>query len=126
MRIIAGTLRGRRLEAPSWPGLRPTSDKLPGDAVQCAGPHHRGRAGARCVRRHGRGGDRGDQPWRRPCHVIDSDTRAVALITRNLTRCAVADDYAIIRADLGSAAVRIPQADFDYIFLDPRSMPTPP
>ena len=28
MRIIAGTLKGRRLEAPTWDGLRPTSDKL--------------------------------------------------------------------------------------------------
>ena len=28
MRIIAGTLKGRRLEPPAWEGLRPTSDKL--------------------------------------------------------------------------------------------------
>src|SRR5260370_16880319 len=28
MRVIAGSLKGRRLHAPSWPGLRPTSDKL--------------------------------------------------------------------------------------------------
>ena len=28
MRVIAGTLKGRRLEAPTWEGLRPTSDKL--------------------------------------------------------------------------------------------------
>ena len=28
MRVIAGTLKGRRLKAPTWEGLRPTSDKL--------------------------------------------------------------------------------------------------
>ena len=28
MRVIAGTLKGRRLESPTWEGLRPTSDKL--------------------------------------------------------------------------------------------------
>ncbi len=28
MRIIAGTFKGRRLEAPDWDGLRPTSDRL--------------------------------------------------------------------------------------------------
>ena len=28
MRIIAGSLKGRRLNAPAWEGLRPTSDKL--------------------------------------------------------------------------------------------------
>ena len=28
MRVIAGTLKGRRIDAPTWEGLRPTSDKL--------------------------------------------------------------------------------------------------
>ena len=28
MRIIAGEFKGRRLKAPTWEGLRPTSDKL--------------------------------------------------------------------------------------------------
>ena len=28
MRIIAGTLKGRVLQAPDWDGLRPTSDRL--------------------------------------------------------------------------------------------------
>jgi 16S rRNA G966 N2-methylase RsmD len=28
MRVIAGDFKGRRLKAPTWDGLRPTSDKL--------------------------------------------------------------------------------------------------
>src|SRR4051794_13708862 len=28
MRVIAGTLKGRKLKPPSWDGLRPTSDRL--------------------------------------------------------------------------------------------------
>ena len=28
MRVIAGVYKGRRLAAPTWPGLRPTSDRL--------------------------------------------------------------------------------------------------
>src|SRR5439155_395067 len=28
MRVIAGSLKGHRLKAPTWDGLRPTSDKL--------------------------------------------------------------------------------------------------
>src|SRR5574338_1316651 len=28
VRVIAGTLKGRTLKAPTWPGLRPTSDRL--------------------------------------------------------------------------------------------------
>jgi len=30
MRVIAGSLKGRRLKAPDWEGIRPTSDKLRG------------------------------------------------------------------------------------------------
>jgi len=28
VRVIAGTLKGRTLKAPTWDGLRPTSDRL--------------------------------------------------------------------------------------------------
>ena len=28
MRIISGSLKGRRLKTPAWDGLRPTSDRL--------------------------------------------------------------------------------------------------
>jgi len=28
LRVIAGSLKGRRLATPDWPGLRPTSDRL--------------------------------------------------------------------------------------------------
>jgi 16S rRNA G966 N2-methylase RsmD len=28
LRVIAGSLKGRRLQTPAWDGLRPTSDKL--------------------------------------------------------------------------------------------------
>ena len=28
VRVIAGAYKGRRLAAPTWPGLRPTSDRL--------------------------------------------------------------------------------------------------
>ena len=42
MRIIAGTLRGRRLEAPDWAGLRPTSDRLRETLFNILGPSVRG------------------------------------------------------------------------------------
>src|SRR2546427_618084 len=36
MRVIAGTFKGRRLKAPSWEGLRPTSDHAPEAAIERA------------------------------------------------------------------------------------------
>ena len=38
MRIIAGTLKGRRLTPPRWDGLRPTSDKLRETLFNVLGP----------------------------------------------------------------------------------------
>jgi 16S rRNA (guanine966-N2)-methyltransferase len=119
MRIISGTHKGRRLEAPSWPGLRPTSDKLretlfnvlvtviPGANV-LDGFAGTGAVGIEALSRGA-------------AHVtfIDTDRRAVALIQRNLERCRIASGYGIIRADLSGTVVPPAQAPFDFVFLDP-------
>jgi 16S rRNA (guanine(966)-N(2))-methyltransferase RsmD len=118
MRIISGTHKGRRLEAPTWPGLRPTSDKLretlfnvlvkviPGANV-LDGFAGTGAVGIEALSRGA-------------AHVtfVDSDRRAIALIERNLERCGIASGYGIIRTDLSGTAVP-PQAPFDFVFLDP-------
>ena len=64
MRVIAGTLKGRRLKAPTWDGLRPTSDKLRETLFNILAPRI---AGARVLdgyAGHRRGRHRGDQPRR--------------------------------------------------------------
>ena len=38
MRIIAGELKGRQLKAPTWDGLRPTSDRLRETLFNILGP----------------------------------------------------------------------------------------
>jgi 16S rRNA (guanine966-N2)-methyltransferase len=119
MRIISGTHKGRRLEAPTWPGLRPTSDKLretlfnvlvnviPGANV-LDGFAGSGAVGIEALSRGA-------------AHItfIDSDRRALALIRRNLERCGIAAGYDIIRADLSGTIVPLAQAPFDLVFLDP-------
>ena len=119
MRIIAGTLKGRRLEAPDWPGLRPTSDKLRETLFNILAERV---VGARVLDGCAGTGAVGIEAISRgAAHVtfVDADRRATELIRRNLARCAVADGYAIIRADLGADAARPPQAAFDLIVLDP-------
>ena len=119
LRVIAGTLKGRRLAAPSWPGLRPTSDRLretlfnilgasvPGARVldACAGT---GAVGIEAISRGA-------------AHVTfaDRDPRAIELIRRNLTHCGVSGGYAIIRVDLDRDVARPFDVLFDLIFLDP-------
>ena len=77
MRVIAGSLKGRRLKAPTWDGLRPTSDKLRETLFNILAPRI---AGARVLDGYagtGAVGHRGDQPRRRA-----RDVRRAAIAAR--------------------------------------------
>jgi 16S rRNA (guanine966-N2)-methyltransferase len=119
LRIIAGTLKGRRLDTPKWEGLRPTSDKLRETLFNVLGPRVQGAVvldgyagtGAVGIEAISRGA----------AHVtfVERDARAMALIETNLRRCGVTDRYAIIRARFAGTE-RPPAGDrFDLVFLDP-------
>src|SRR5919106_32763 len=117
MRIIAGALKGRRLEAPDWPGVRPTSDKLRETLFNVLAPRI---AGARVIDGYAGSGAVGIEALSRgAAHVtfVEQDARAVRLIEENLQRCQVSDRYAIIRARFEEAARRL--GTFDLVFLDP-------
>ncbi len=120
MRVIAGRFKGRRLEPPSWAGLRPTSDKLKGqlfeilgaaigDATVLDGFAGSGALGIEALSRGAR-------------HVtfVDSDARAIALAAENLRRCGAGEGYAMMRGEVAGIVSRLP-ADrlFDVILLDP-------
>ena len=119
MRVIAGSLKGRRLDTPDWSGLRPTSDKLRETLFNVLSARM---AGARVLDGYAGTGAVGIEALSRgAAHVtfIESDLRAARLIERNLQRCAVTDRHAIIRARFTDAAVRLPPAAFDLVVLDP-------
>ena len=119
LRIIAGSLKGRRLASPDWPGLRPTSDRLRetlynvlADAVRDArvldGFAGTGALGIEAISRGA-------------AHVtfVERDPRALALIGENLTRAGVRGGYTVLRADLeGDGPVPL-AAVFDLVLLDP-------
>src|SRR5581483_6523648 len=120
MRVIAGTLKGRRLKAPRWEGLRPTSDKLRETLFNILAPRI---AGARVLDAFAGTGAIGIEAMSRgAAHVTfaDADPRALKLISRNLAHCGVTDRYAIIRIRLGE---RSPQSlntgAFDLALIDP-------
>jgi 16S rRNA (guanine(966)-N(2))-methyltransferase RsmD len=119
MRIIAGSLKGRRLEAPSWGGLRPTSDKLRETLFNVLAPRIARAAvldgyagtGAVGIEALSRGAD--------SATFVENDPRAVALIETNLKRCAVSERYAIIRARFADVPARTEGRVFDLVFVDP-------
>jgi 16S rRNA (guanine966-N2)-methyltransferase len=122
MRVIAGSLKGRRLQAPTWDGLRPTSDKLRETLFNILA----GRIdGARVLDGYAGTGAIGIEAISRgAAHVtfVESDRRAQALIAANLAHCGVQNGYVIIRASVIRALDVRPGAPiepFDVILLDP-------
>lgn len=119
MRIIAGRLRGRRLQAPTWDGLRPTSDRLRETLFNVLAPRL---SGAVVLDGYAGTGAVGIEALSRgAAHVVfvERDARAARLIASNLDRCGVADRYAIIRADIGRLSRPGGDRQFDLVLLDP-------
>ena len=119
MRVIAGSLKGRRLNPPSWEGLRPTSDKLRETLFNILAPRI---DGARVLDGYAGTGALGIEALSRgAAHVtfVERDRRAQTLIAENLARCGVGDGYVIIRAGIDRALADLPPSSFDIILLDP-------
>lgn len=117
MRIIAGRLKGRRLVAPPGVDVRPTSDRLRetlfnvlGDSVD----------GAKVLDAFAGTGALGLEAWSRGAASIvfvEQNARALRALSDNIEHCGVGDACVIIRGDFRT--VRIAQAPFDLILLDP-------
>src|SRR5437588_4173691 len=101
MRVIAGAFKGRRLAAPKWDGLRPTSDKLRETLFNILAARVQG---ARVLDGYACTGAIGIEALSRgAAHVtfVDSDARALRLIDQNLKLCGLSDRHVIIRGRLG-------------------------
>ncbi|MBI3493901.1 MAG: 16S rRNA (guanine(966)-N(2))-methyltransferase RsmD [Acidobacteria bacterium] len=121
MRVIAGSLKGRRLKAPAWEGLRPTSDKLRETLFNILTPRI---VGARVFDGYAGTGALGIEALSRGAATVtfvDRDRRAGALIAENLAHCGVTSGYAIIRGHVDRALVdlRAAASRFDIVLLDP-------
>jgi 16S rRNA (guanine(966)-N(2))-methyltransferase RsmD len=120
VRIIAGDFKGRRLKAPSWTNLRPTSDKLRETLFNILAPRV---SGARVLDVFAGTGAVGLESLSRgatSATFVEQDRRAAALIDENTTLCGARDRCAIIR-DTAERALQKPIAGdpFDLIILDP-------
>lgn len=120
MRIIAGSLKGRRLRSPGWPGLRPTADRLRETLFNVLGERLQG---AEVLDACAGTGALGLEALSRgACGVtfVDADRRSAAYIADHATHFGVADHCRILCARLPAAAAdhRLPAA-FDVILLDP-------
>ncbi len=119
MRVIAGSLKGRRLKTPTWDGVRPTSDKLRETLFNILAPRI---GGARVLDGYAGTGAIGIEALSRgAAHVtfVESDGRAQALVAENLSHCGVTDGYVIIRASVSRALGDLGAEPFDIMVFDP-------
>ena len=113
MRVIAGLYKGRRLRAPTWDGLRPTSDKLRETLFNVLAPRI---AAARVLDGYAGTGAVGIEALSRGAsHVtfVDCDHRARALIADNVAHCGIPGGCVIIRSSFDRLGT------FDIVLLDP-------
>jgi 16S rRNA (guanine966-N2)-methyltransferase len=127
MRIIAGKLKGRRLNGPGEAGrgrpvagFRPTSDSLRETLFNVLGPSI---AGALVLDGFAGTGAVGLEAISRgAAHVtfVEREAQALAVLRDNVARCGVADACAIIAGDFASFVSRRPApGPFTFVFLDP-------
>jgi 16S rRNA (guanine(966)-N(2))-methyltransferase RsmD len=98
VRVIAGTLKGRRLKSPAWDGLRPTSDRLRETLFNVLAPRLEG---ARVLDGYAGTGAVGIEALSRGARsvtFVERDRRARVLIAENLAHCGIESGCAIIRA----------------------------
>ena len=120
MRIIAGSLKGRRLRSPGWPGLRPTSDRLRETLFNVLGERVRGADVLDACAGTGALGLEALSRGARAVTFVDADRRSAEYIADHAARFGVADSCRIVCARLpGAAADRRLAAAFDMILLDP-------
>jgi 16S rRNA (guanine966-N2)-methyltransferase len=114
MRIIAGSLKGRRLKSPTWTGLRPTSDKLRETLFNVLAARV---GGARVLDGYAGTGAVGIEALSRGAAsvtFVERDRRAQALIAENLAQIGMAPSGCVkIRASFDRLD------PFDIVFLDP-------
>ena len=118
VRIIAGRLRGSRLEVPDVPGLRPTSDRVRETLFNWLAPQL---AGARCVDLFAGSGALGLEAASRGAAsvaLVERDARAAAALAATAHRLQAAG-VAVHGEDALSWLARQPDAAFDLAFVDP-------
>jgi len=120
VRVIAGRFKGRRLKAPTWEGVRPTSDKLRETLFNIVATRVEG---ARVLDGYAGTGAVGIEALSRgAAHVtfVERDRRATTLVAANLALCGVGQGYTIEQGDVAEVLRRTPEERaYDLVLLDP-------
>lgn len=119
--MIAGSLKGRRLDAPRGLRVRPTSDRAREALFDILGPRVRGSrfldlfsgSGAVGIEAHSRGAER--------VVLVESDRTALGVLDRNLEALGLMKEIEVVRAPWPRALSQAARlgGPFDIVFADP-------
>jgi 16S rRNA (guanine(966)-N(2))-methyltransferase RsmD len=117
MRIIAGRLKGRRLDAPKGLDVRPTSDGLRETLFNVLGESVQG---ARVLDGFAGTGALGLEAWSRGAAAVvfvEHDARALRALESNIRAMGIEAVCAVVRREFLTARIEPPV--FDLVLLDP-------
>lgn len=120
MRIVAGTLKGRRIEAPDGEGTRPTTDRVREALFSSLYSLRGGFEGAIVLDAFAGSGALGIEALSRGAAgavFFECDADAAAVCERNLATCAI--DAPVFRRDILEAPPTTQRPPLDLVFLDP-------
>lgn len=123
MRIVAGSLRGRRIAAPQGETTRPTTDRvresLFSSLVSLAGPDLGGGPVLDAFAGSGALGLEALSRGAGPLTLVEKDRRAVSTLRENVRALGVESHCTVRHADVFALAERYPGPAFSLILLDP-------
>ena len=118
LRVIGGQWRGRKLQFPNRPGLRPTGDRVRETLFNWLGPHLHN---AKCLDLFAGSGALGIEALSRGaahCDFVDTDREAITAVdhhlnTLNATECST------VSCDIAAHYLRQINDTWDIVFVDP-------
>jgi len=120
MRIITGSLKGRRLDVPGGVDIRPTSDFTKGGIFNILDAR-KGLAGARVLDLFSGTGNLGFEAISRGAAsavMVEGDRSAANAIIKTAARFGVESQTTVVNADVAAYLARAPYG-YDVVFADP-------
>ena len=118
LRVIGGQWRGRKLQFPDRPGLRPTGDRIRETLFNWLGPHLQA---AKCLDLFAGSGALGMEALSRGaahCDFVDADREAITAVGRHLNTLD-ATQCSTVSCDMAEHYLRQTHGTWDIVFVDP-------
>ena len=118
LRVIGGQWRGRKLQFPDRPGLRPTGDRIRETLFNWLGPHLQT---AKCLDLFAGSGALGIEALSRGaghCDFVDADQEAVTAVGHHLNTLD-ATECSTVSCDMAEHYLRQTSDTWDIVFIDP-------